>query len=326
MGVIAVGFRGRTTPLASLIITLGLALLVSSIHLLAFGDRPHSYAALFDRAWDIGGVVVQPQYVVVFGVTIAAAALLTLGCSARLPGQALVACADSRRAAELVGINVRAVAAIAFAVSAALSALGWVLLTPVDAVNYDSDVRIAVNGFAAAAFGGLVSIRLALLGGLVLGVAEQLVVGYGDQIPGLGAGRAPVRAGRGARDHARADRLALAARGGRVSARGPGRRASRPRLAGGAVAIWSATGSARATGALHAHGPVRDRRGRALAADGLRGPDLARPGRLLRDRRVHGRILTARPRPGRPAARRRRAIDPCSPSSARRSSPRRSRP
>jgi branched-chain amino acid transport system permease protein len=49
-------------------------------------------------------------------------------------------------------------------------------------VNYDSDVGIAVNGFAAAAFGGLVSIRLAYLGGLVLGIAEQLVVVYGDRV------------------------------------------------------------------------------------------------------------------------------------------------
>jgi branched-chain amino acid transport system permease protein len=188
MGVVATGFRNRTTPLASLIITLGLALLASSINLLVFGDRPHSYGALFDDAWDIGGVVVQPQYVIVLGVAIVTATLLTLGLQRTIAGQALVACADSRRAAELVGINVRAVAAIAFAVSAGLCALGWVLLTPVDPVNYNSDVRIAVNGFAAAAFGGLVSIRLALLGGLVLGVAEQLVVGYGDHIPGLGAG------------------------------------------------------------------------------------------------------------------------------------------
>lgn len=185
MGAVAVGFRGRTTPLASLIVTLGLALLVSSLNLLAFGDRPHTYAAIRERAWDVGGVVVQPQYVIVFAVTIAAAALLTLALQRTIAGQALVACADSRRAAELVGINPRAVAAFAFAVSAALSALGWVLLTPVDPVNYNSDVRIAVNGFAAAAFGGLASIRLALLGGLVLGVAEQLVVGYGDRVPGV---------------------------------------------------------------------------------------------------------------------------------------------
>ncbi|MBD0349359.1 MAG: branched-chain amino acid ABC transporter permease, partial [Thermoleophilia bacterium] len=40
MGFVAVGFRNRTTPLASLIITLGLALLATSVNLLAFGDRP----------------------------------------------------------------------------------------------------------------------------------------------------------------------------------------------------------------------------------------------------------------------------------------------
>ena len=178
MGMVAVGFRNRTTALASLIITLGLALLVSSLNLLAFGDRPHTYPTIFERAWNIGGVFVQPQYAILVGVTLVAAFGLTAGLQRTIAGQALVACADSRRAAELVGINVRAVAVIAFAVSAGLSALGWVLLTPVDPVNYDSDVRIAVNGFAAAAFGGLVSIRLALVGGLALGILQQLVVGY----------------------------------------------------------------------------------------------------------------------------------------------------
>ena len=178
MGMIAVGFRTRTTPLASLIITLGLALLASSLNLLAFGDRPHTYPTIFERAWNIGGVFVQPQYAIVVAVTLLSALGLTLALQRTIAGQALMACADSRRAAELVGINVRAVAVIAFAVSAALSALGWVLLTPVDPVNYESDVRIAVNGFAAAAFGGLVSIRLAVVGGLSLGIVEQLVVGY----------------------------------------------------------------------------------------------------------------------------------------------------
>jgi branched-chain amino acid transport system permease protein len=186
VGFVAVGFRRRTTPLASLIITLGIALFISSLNLLAFGDRPHTYPTIFERAWDIGGVLVQPQYVLVAGVTLVAALLLTLALQRTIAGQALVACADSRRAAELVGIDVRAVAVVAFAVSAGLSALGWVLLTPVDPVNYDSDVRIAINGFAAAAFGGLVSIRLAYVGGLTLGIAQQLVVGYADEIPGLG--------------------------------------------------------------------------------------------------------------------------------------------
>ncbi len=181
-GFIAMGFRGRTTSLASLIITLGIALLVSSLELLAFGDRPHNYPGISEDAWTVWDVVINPQYALVAGVTILAALLLTLLLRKTIVGNALVACADQVRAAELVGINVRSVTMIAFAVSAALSALGWVLLTPVTSVNYDSDVGIAVNGFAAAAFGGLVSIRLAYLGGLLLGIAEQLVVVYGDHV------------------------------------------------------------------------------------------------------------------------------------------------
>ncbi len=47
-------------------------------------------------------------------------------------------------------------------------------------VAYSSGLTITINGFAAAVFGGLVSIRLALLGGYVLGIVEQLVVGYVD--------------------------------------------------------------------------------------------------------------------------------------------------
>jgi branched-chain amino acid transport system permease protein len=181
-GVVAMGFRGRTTALASLVITLGIALLVSSLELLAFGDRPHNYPGISETSWSVWDVVVNPQYALVVGVTNVAALLLTLLLRRTIVGNALVACADQVRAAELVGINVRAVAMIAFALSAALSALGWVLLTPVTSVNYDSDVGIAVNGFAAAAVGGLVSIRLAYIGGLLLGIAEQLVVVYGDRI------------------------------------------------------------------------------------------------------------------------------------------------
>ena len=47
-------------------------------------------------------------------------------------------------------------------------------------MTYSSDVAITVNGFAAAVFGGLGSIRLALLGGYALGILEQFVVGYID--------------------------------------------------------------------------------------------------------------------------------------------------
>jgi len=182
VGLLAVGIRGLTTPLASLVITLGVAFVIQALQLLSFGDRPHTYPAISDRVWTVQGVVVQPQYVLIAAVTVAATLLLTLVLRRTIIGYALVATSDSVRAAELVGLSLRSVAVVTFAVSALLSAIAGLLLTPIQPVNYDSDVGIAINGFAAAAFGGLVSIRLAFLGGLVLGVAQQLVVGYGDAI------------------------------------------------------------------------------------------------------------------------------------------------
>ncbi len=182
MGLLAVGIRGLTTPLASLVITLGVAFVIQALQLLAFGDRPHTYPAVSERAWTVQGVVVQPQYVLIAVVTLVATLLLTLVLRRTIIGYALVATSDSVRAAELVGLSLRSIAVVTFAVSALLSAIAGLLLTPIQPVNYDSDVAIAINGFAAAAFGGLVSIRLAFVGGLVLGVAQQLVVGYGDVI------------------------------------------------------------------------------------------------------------------------------------------------
>ena len=180
VAVVAVGFRGRTTPLASLIVTVGIALLAEAVLLAAFGEVPRSYSAVSDRAWNVGGVLVQPQYAVLALVGVAAALGLTLFLRRTIVGQALVASADSPRAAELIGLNLRSVAVIAFAIAGALTAIGGVLLAPTVPVTYNADLSITINGFAAAVFGGLASIRLALLGGYALGIVEQLVVGYVD--------------------------------------------------------------------------------------------------------------------------------------------------
>ena len=180
LAIVAVGFRDRTTGLASTIITLGAAFMAQALLLLKFGDIPRSYPGISDRAWNIGGVLVQPQYMLIAGVALLGAVTLTLFLRRTIVGQALVACSDSRRAAELVGLNIRSLAVVAFAGAGALCALGGALLAPSNPMTYSSDVAITVNGFAAAVFGGLGSIRLALLGGYALGILEQLVVGYVD--------------------------------------------------------------------------------------------------------------------------------------------------
>ena len=178
MGLVTLGVRGDTTPLISLIVTVGLTLIAEACELLIFGDAPHAYRAVTKHAWDVGGVLVQPQYVLLFAVTVVVTVGLNVVLRRTIVGNALVAASDSLRAARLVGIDTVTFGVVAFALAAFLGALGGVLLTPIVPVAYNSDLNIAVNGFAAAAFGGLISVPGALLGGLVLGVAENLVIGY----------------------------------------------------------------------------------------------------------------------------------------------------
>ena len=180
VGLVAIGRRG-TPPLASLIITLGIGIGSYAVLILVFGDQPVSYDGL-PGAVSVGGVSMPLQFALVVAVTAATFALLAGFFNRTYLGRALTACSSNPHAARLVGIDTTRMGLVSFALGGALGGLAGVLLTPLQPVSFNSDVGIAINGFAAAAFGGLVSIRLAFVGGLVLGVAQQLVVGYGDTI------------------------------------------------------------------------------------------------------------------------------------------------
>jgi branched-chain amino acid transport system permease protein len=176
VGLAAIGRRG-TTPLASLIITLGLGIGSYAVLILIWGDQPISFDELKGNL-DVGGVGMQVQYALIVLMTALAFVGLAVFFDHTYLGRGLTACSSNPHAARLVGIDVRRMGLLAFALGGALGGLAGVLLTPLQPVAFDSDVSIAISGFAAAIFGGLLRPGAALVGGLVLGIAEALVAGY----------------------------------------------------------------------------------------------------------------------------------------------------
>lgn len=176
VGLVAIGRRG-TPVLASLIITLGLGILGYAVEIIVWGDLPLSYDGV-RGVFTVAGVSVQRQYVLIIVITLVAFAALVAFFGATYLGKALTACFSNPYAARLMGINVTRMGLIAFGLGGALGGLAGVLITPLRSVTFDSDVGIAINGFAAAIFGGLVRPGVALVGGLVLGTTEALVAGY----------------------------------------------------------------------------------------------------------------------------------------------------
>ncbi len=93
-------------------------------------------------------------------------------------GRAVRAVAHSRRTAALMGIDTERTMVYAFALAAALGAIGGVMYSPVTTVQVQLGAFFTFKGLAAAVIGGLGSARGAFLGGLVLGVVEQQALVY----------------------------------------------------------------------------------------------------------------------------------------------------
>jgi branched-chain amino acid transport system permease protein len=176
VGLIAIGRRG-TPGLASLIITIGIGIFLYAIEVAVWGDLPLQFEGL-PGIFVVGGLTLQRQYVLIVLVTLLAFTGLTAFFGHTYLGKVFTACASNPYAARLAGIDVTRVGIAAFALGGAFGGLAGVLLIPLRSLSFDSDVDLAINGFAAAIFGGLQRPVTALVGGLILGVAEAMVAGY----------------------------------------------------------------------------------------------------------------------------------------------------
>jgi len=103
-------------------------------------------------------------------------------------GAVVRAVSDDARAAALLGIPTERVVLAAFALAGALAGLAGLLIAPGAPIGVDDGVVLGLKGIAAALLGRLGSLRLALAGGLVLGVLEAFALagisaGWADVLP-----------------------------------------------------------------------------------------------------------------------------------------------
>ena len=175
-GAVAIG-RANIPPLASLVITIGLAVTAYAAEIAIWGDQPLSFNGV-PGDFVLAGAHLQRQYLLIVGVALLVFLALGLFFARTYAGKGMTACASNRYAARVVGISVRRMGLLAFALGGLLGGVAGVLLLPIQPLSFNSDVGLAVSGFAAATLGGLRSFALAMAGGLVLGVAESLVGGY----------------------------------------------------------------------------------------------------------------------------------------------------
>ena len=126
----------------------------------------------------IGSVAGSPQEFYTIGATLIVFLAIWLFFERTIWGKAFEAVALDRRAAALMGINLRNVAAMSFAAAAVVAAFAGVLVSGNDGAYFRMGLPLAVQGFTALVIGGIGRVEGALLGGLLLGFTEALATRY----------------------------------------------------------------------------------------------------------------------------------------------------
>ena len=166
----------QSPPLAVLITAIGVSYLLQNLALLIFGPEQKSTPALFDLpSLTLGGVTVDGITLLTLGVTAAIMVGLTLFINLTRMGKAMRAVSEDRDAAELMGISVNKTITITFAIGSALAAVASVFFgATYTYITPTTGSMPGIKAFTAAVFGGIGSIPGAMLGGILLGLIEQL--------------------------------------------------------------------------------------------------------------------------------------------------------
>ncbi len=169
----------NASPITLIIITIGLSILIKGLAMFMWGKNPLPVPSFIgEKPLRIGGATVVPQSILILAMAVIAVWAMEIFFQKTLTGKAMRACAANRLAARLLGIRVEPLVLLSFALSAALSALAGVIISPITFATYDMGTMLGLKGFSAAVLGGLTSSTGSVLGGFILGILESLAAGY----------------------------------------------------------------------------------------------------------------------------------------------------
>ena len=178
-------FLRNASEAAKLVSVLGLFVAIPQMVFLWFGNLPHSNAEGIVPGGEhhvqvMNGVFLSRDDIAIIAGSLLAFVALTLLLKYSAIGLRMRAVVESSRLTELAGVDAERSSLVSWMLSSTLAGLAGVLLAPVFAgqVDYISYQTLVVAAIAAAALGGLTSIPYAFLGGLALGVTQQLLSKY----------------------------------------------------------------------------------------------------------------------------------------------------
>ena len=172
----------NANSLAVLITAIGVSYLLQNLALLLFSANPKSFTS-FVKISPMnlagGNLTISGETVVTIAVGAIVAVCLLLFIQKTKAGQAMLAVSEDKGAASLMGVNVNATIALTFAIGSSLASVAGILLcSAYPSLTPTTGAMPGIKAFVAAVLGGIGSIPGAFIGGILLGILENLSKAY----------------------------------------------------------------------------------------------------------------------------------------------------
>ncbi|MBA3601535.1 MAG: branched-chain amino acid ABC transporter permease [Acidobacteria bacterium] len=175
----------KFSRMTTLITAIGMSLFIEYLFVFIFSGTPRSFPQLLqnDNYTIFGNATISTSQILIFAVSILLMVALQYIIFRTKIGKAMRAVSFNLNSAKLMGVNTDFVIAFTFALGSALAAAGGVLTAQYNPkIEPLMGIITGLKAFVAAVLGGIGNIPGAVLGGLLIGAAETLVVGYGSYI------------------------------------------------------------------------------------------------------------------------------------------------
>ena len=174
--------KKKSIPIATLITTIGMSFIIQNTLSIdyIFGSEKHGFPSLnvFDPI-TIGNITIQSSQIIMLVVAVVLLLILTFVVQKTKIGLAMRAVQQNTKAAHMVGVNVNFVISFTFFIGGACAAIAGALIAGYyGIISPTMGSTIGLKAFAAAVVGGIGMLHGAVVGGLVVGVAECLAAQY----------------------------------------------------------------------------------------------------------------------------------------------------
>jgi branched-chain amino acid transport system permease protein len=167
----------RTAPrLAPLITAIGVSIFLQQVAILVFGRNYFSFPEIISKKpINIGLVTVTPNEIIIFVTSVLLMAGLLWLVNKTKVGTAMRATAEDQKVAGLMGIDINKIIAFTFAIGSGLGAVAGVMVASnYGQAHYFMGFMLGLKAFTAAVMGGIGNLWGAMVGGLILGLIENV--------------------------------------------------------------------------------------------------------------------------------------------------------